>query len=266
MTRRTAFSTLGLPGAPIDEIVRTARQHGFHGVELRAGPDEAVHVGMPSASRAHVRHHLDAAGIDPLAVASYVKVADLAVPDDDLLADAQDHLRLAADLGAGYLRVFPGGDVHGSVDDRRVGRRLAQIADLAPALGVTVAWETHDSHRSARRSMAVLDQPGCGHVVAIWDVLHTWLAGESPAESARLLDGRLGYVQVKDVRSATDLTPLPPGEGVLPLGEVARELARTSYDGWISWEYERAWFPEQPALGEHAAEVRRRIEGCLFAR
>jgi sugar phosphate isomerase/epimerase len=258
-----ASSTLGLPGASIEAVAETAANHGFSGVELRTGGDEAVHVGLTASQRRHARRCLSEEGIQPLAIASYVKVVDADADDSAVAAEAIAHLQLAHDLGAPYLRVFPGGARSRSstpLDDARAGRRLAAAAGAAAPLGVQVALETHDSHGSAARARSLLDQPGCNDVMAIWDVLHTWLAQEDAARSRTLLGDRLAYVQVKDVPSRTDLTPVPPGDGALPLGDVAAALSRTAYQGWVSWEYELAWNPEQPALNVHGTAVRRLIE------
>jgi sugar phosphate isomerase/epimerase len=35
------------------------------------------------------------------------------------------------------------------------------------------------------------------------------------------------------------------GDGCLPWAEILPELARVGYDGWLSLEYERRWYPEQ---------------------
>ncbi|MGO4760845.1 sugar phosphate isomerase/epimerase, partial [Streptomyces sp. 2MCAF27] len=49
-----AFSTLGVPGLPIKDVVRLAADTGYHGVELRAHPEEPVHPGIGAAERAGV--------------------------------------------------------------------------------------------------------------------------------------------------------------------------------------------------------------------
>lgn len=70
----------------------------------------------------------------------------------------------------------------------------------------------------------------------------------SLAASRAVLAPHLGYVQVKDVASAEDLTPLPLGSGVLPLAE---GLDGTGPDTWVCWEYEKRWHPgaaELPGL------------------
>lgn len=250
---RLAFSTLGCPEADLAEVLSLANRYRFDGVELRAQPGQPVHVGLSRAERQEAGGRLRDAGITPLSVASYVKVATPDAEDGDVIEDGIAHLQLAADLGADFLRVFPGGDLRPddvAAQDQRASRRLAGLAAAAEDLGVTLALETHDSHGRAADVARILDHPGCDGVRVIWDVLHTWLGEETPAQSLAALGARMAYVQVKDVPSRDTLTPVLMGTGVLPLVDVASQLNDNAYDGWVSWEYERAWHPEQPSLAE----------------
>ena len=43
---KLAFSTLGVPGLPLPDVLRLATTHGYHGVELRTHPEEPVHTGL----------------------------------------------------------------------------------------------------------------------------------------------------------------------------------------------------------------------------
>ena len=108
MTWPAAFSTLGCSGLPLADVVRLAREGGWTGLELRAATGEPVHVGLTGPERETVRRLLDDAGITPLAVASYVEVDDPDVSDDDCIAAIAAHAELARDLGASFVRVFPG--------------------------------------------------------------------------------------------------------------------------------------------------------------
>lgn len=249
---RFAFSTLGCPGLALDNVVKLAASSGFAGVELRASPGEPVTVDMDAVARRSATAVLADAGISALSVAAYVKVADPDADDDAVIRDGLAHGRLAAEIGAAVLRVFPGGR-SGSGGDTRATDRLARIAAGLSDSGVTVALETHDSHPTASDVRRIIDP--CPGVQAIWDVLHTWRAGEPAAASADLLAGRLAYVQVKDVIAPDDLTPVAPGDGQLPLDAVAAALRAIDYDGWISWEYERAWYPAAPSLPGLAPRV-----------
>ncbi|MGY1435877.1 sugar phosphate isomerase/epimerase family protein [Streptomyces reniochalinae] len=251
---RLAFSTLGVPGAPLDDVLRAATRSGFHGVELRAHPEEPVHPGLDHRERAQVAERFADAGVELLCVAGYPKMAARG-DDAPVLAEVSALLQLAHDLGAPYARVFPGGDTDPGEADVIAVRRLTHAAGIAEELGVRVLLETHDSHRTgadAARVLDAVDRPGVG---ALWDVLHTWRGGEEPQRSCELLAPHLGYVQVKDVPSRQDTTPLPPGEGVLPLAEVVEVVtrsadARTPAHGlgtgveWLCWEYEKRWYPE----------------------
>jgi sugar phosphate isomerase/epimerase len=259
---RLAFSTLGLPALPIDQVLRLAAEHGFHGVELRASEEEPVHTGLSADERTQVAEQFAKAGIEVLTVASYVKVA-AAGEDEPVLDEIAAAVKLAADLGASYVRVFPGGrDLEAEEADALAARRLAAAAPLAADAGVRVLLETHDSHRTGADVARVLGRVGHHGTGAIWDLMHTWLGGEQPSATYPVLAPYLGYVQVKDIASAADTTPLPLGDGVLPLAETVEVLARADWDGWLCWEYEKRWYPDAAELAgllgparEHLAQL-----------
>ncbi|MEY9846569.1 sugar phosphate isomerase/epimerase [Streptacidiphilus sp. BW17] len=248
---RLALSTLGLPGLPLADTVRLATQHGWQGLELRCAAGESIHPELSPDERRAARRLLQRSGITPLCLASYVGVV---APGDDapVVAALRAHLRLAADLGAQSVRVFPSGGNGPLADgDQRAAHRLTAVADEAERLGVRVLLETHDSHRAARdvaRVVSRVDHPSVG---ALWDLMHTWLAGESPSDSWAAVAPHLGHTQVKDVAGPDDLTPLALGAGVLPIAEC---LALLPPDSWVSWEYEAPWHPAAPPLPALLAE------------
>lgn len=103
-----AFSTLGLPGTPLDRSATLAAAHGYDGLELRAHPEEPLHPGTPAGDRIEALRTVTAAGVTVLAVAGYAKVAARG-EDAPVLAELRSLVRLAADVEAPYVRVFPGG-------------------------------------------------------------------------------------------------------------------------------------------------------------
>src|SRR4051794_321847 len=181
---RLAFSTLGVPGLAVPDVVRLAGTHGYHGVELRAHPEEPVHPGIDLAQRADVASEFKAGGIDILGLAGYARVA---APGDDgpVIEEIRRLLDLARDLGAPYVRVFPGADHEQTPQraDAGAARRLGTAAEYAAALGVRTLLETHASPRTAAAAIRVLGKVGHRHVGALWDVMHTWLGGEQPSDS-----------------------------------------------------------------------------------
>ncbi|SED63643.1 Sugar phosphate isomerase/epimerase [Streptomyces sp. 2131.1] len=242
---KLAFSTLGVPGLPIADVVRLAAGNGYQGVELRAHPEEPVHLGLGQAERASVVAEFERGGVQILGVAGYAKVAAEGY-DQPVLDELAALTELARDLGAPYVRVFPGGgDLKPSEADEIAARRLGAAAPYAADLGVRLLLETHDSHRAGVDVARVAGTVGHKSVGALWDVMHTWLAGEEPVASHAVLAPHLGYVQVKDIASTDDTTPLALGAGVLPLRAC---LDTVDPDGWVCWEYEKRWYPEAAEL------------------
>ncbi|TXS55269.1 sugar phosphate isomerase/epimerase family protein [Streptomyces sp. t39] len=248
-----AFSTLGVPGMPVADVAALAASTGYQGVELRTHPEEPVHLDLTTPERSAVAQEFARAGVEILTVAGYARIA---APGDDapVLTELDRLMRLAGDLGAPFVRVFPGGgDTDPAEADAVAARRLGAAAETAASVGVRILLETHDSHRTGRDVSRIVGTVGHKHAGALWDVMHTWLGDEPPSTSHASLSPYLGYLQVKDVASRDDLTPLPLGEGVLPLGEC---LALADPDGWVCWEYEKRWY-------ERAAELPGLLAGGL---
>ncbi|MET4657231.1 sugar phosphate isomerase/epimerase [Streptomyces sp. PvP037] len=246
---KLAFSTLGVPGLPLNDVLALATAHGYHGVELRAHPEEPVHPGLTPAQRSDVVAAFKASGVELLGLAGYARVAAPG-EDEPVLTEIRALLDLARDLGAPFVRVFPGGGTEQSSEeaDATAARRLGTAAEYAADLDVRILLETHDSHRTGADAMRILGLVGHRQVGALWDVMHTWVGGEQPVESYAALAPHLGYVQVKDIASADETAPLPLGDGVLPLSDVVEVLSRHGWDGWLCWEYEKRWYEDAAPL------------------
>jgi sugar phosphate isomerase/epimerase len=184
------FSTLGCPGLPLTDVAALARKYEIPLVELRCADDEPVHAGISKAGRARALADLDGLRINSLA--SYYRLCD--DPIDKLV----QHVELAHDLQAPAIRVFPGKSPETSIE--LAAERLAQAAEVAD--GITLLVETHDLLLKGAEIAAVLSKSGASGVGAVWDVMHTWRDGESPAEAAGFLLPWLGELQLKDAASA----------------------------------------------------------------
>ncbi|HET6857708.1 MAG TPA: sugar phosphate isomerase/epimerase family protein [Streptomyces sp.] len=262
-----AFSTLGVPGMPMRDVARLATATGYQGVELRAHPEEPIHPGSSAGERAQAVEEFAREGIEILTVSGYARVA---APGEDLPVHEEigGLLRLARDLGASYIRVFPGGGDEQSQEeaDATAARRLGVAAEHAADMGVRILMETHDSHRTGAAAARVLGPVGHKNAGALWDVMHTWLGEETPAASHAVLAPQLGYTQVKDIASADDKTPLALGAGVLPLADCVAQLVAAEEghaDAWLCWEYEKRWYPQAAELPPMLAAGREYLEGLV---
>lgn len=255
MGRSLAFSTLGCPGATIAEIRALALGSGWTTLELRVSDEEHVRIGLTPAQRAGVRQSFRDAGLRIACLASYVRVGQADSTDQECVDDLLRHLELAADLGAGGIRVFPGAVAASPEADTLMSRRMSAVAQRFADAGVGLLLETHDSHRAGRDVARVLAAVGHPAVGALWDILHTWLAGESAAETGRELGPWLRYVQIKNVAGRTDLAPVGLGAGVIPVADVLAVLDSLGYRGWLSLEWEKRWYPSADPLPMALAEA-----------
>ncbi|MER7501726.1 TIM barrel protein [Nonomuraea pusilla] len=253
---RLAVSTLGMPGDGLERAIEIAAGHGCEGLELRLHPDTGVHAGLSEQERRSVRRRIEDAGLEVSALAGYVRVCAPG-PDEPVVEALLADLRLAADLDAPGVRVFPGGA------DPEVGaRRLGAVAEEAGALGRLVLVETHDAMATGAAVAGLLDAADLPDAAgAIWDLLHPWRHGEEPSATLAALGPHLRCVQVKDAVSARDTTPVPMGSGSVPLEESGELLCAAGYGGWVSLEWERTWYPQVAPVEEilpgAAAWVRR---------
>jgi sugar phosphate isomerase/epimerase len=247
---RLAFSTLGCAGDPLDAVLELATSNDIRGLELRAADDEFTSVGLTAAQRRELRQRIEVAGLEILAVNSYVHLCGV----DEQPLDA--HLELAADLGARGVRVFLRDDATpnaGTETDGPTPGELRAMDRVASApKDVHVLLETHDSHSSGKSVATfcdLLDREVPGHnAKVIWDAAHTWRTGESPAESLDLLQPWLDFVQIKDSDSRQGFRPVRIGAGDYPINELLTALDGTDY--WLSLEWERKWHPDLPPLAE----------------
>ena len=260
-------STLGAPGAGLDQVLDWLAVAGVRGVELRLAPGEIAEPGMAPERRRRLTGRLEAAGVELTGLASYVRVAQKA-PDDGVVGELSEALELAAELGAPAVRVFPGApeDAHdggasfrGDAADGRAAARLSRVAGLAERLGVLPVLETHDSHprgADVARIASLVEGP----VGVVWDLMHPWRTGEALEETWQALrpwlGGGRGSVQVKDA-ALPDTGPTLIGAGTLPCREFGELLRREGYDGTVTLELEAAWYPSAPPFPEALASAAR---------
>lgn len=262
-------STLGAPGENLATVLAWLREEGMSGLELRLSAGEIVHPAMTAREQAGVAAAIADAGVTVTGIASYVHVAS-AASDEAVTGALAEAMNLAAVVGAPMVRVFPGAPVHPAAYSEkprllepaekvaeRAARRLDAVAHLAEDLGVYPALETHDSHPQGADIAGILNRVR-GPVGAVWDLMHPWRTGESLDETWRLLSPWLGRgaVQVKDANLPADATPVPIGNGSLPVDEFARLLVAHHYDGPVCLEWEKTWHPAAAQLPVALASTR----------
>lgn len=256
---KLGFSTLGVPGMPLAQVRDLALRSGWTGIEVISSADEPVHTGLGAGARRAARDTLGA-DVTLLSVNSYVRVGRSDRSDEQVVDDLLAEARLAADLGAPAVRVFPGADHEG--DDRRIVTRLRTAARLLPP-GTGIWLETHDSHATGAAVARLLDAVADPRVRVVWDIAHPHDRGERWSRTYDLLHPHLAHVQIKDEGGSGGRAPVLLGEGSLPVARLLGHLLSHGYRQWISLEWERKWHPGAANLEVALSEGRAWLEATL---
>ena len=256
-----AFSTLGCAEYTLDRVQRLAGEYDIDTVELRALADT---VDLPS--------HFESAFGEPRLLRSSLESGPAVVSLDTsfrLIGNtAQDRDTLlgyapwAEGMRTPFLRIFDGGKTGDAEEIAAAHETLAWWREMRTEQGwsVDLIVETHDAFTRPERLARLLDAEPC---LILWDAHHTWRkGGVDPAETWRMLRGRVPHIHVKD--SVTDdqarlgYRYVLPGTGEFPMGQLRDALERDRYAGVISLEWERLWHPELPPLAHALQEAQAR--------
>jgi len=285
---KIAFSTLACPTWNWEQVVTNGISHGYDGVEVRQIGGETDLLKVPafapaqrSASREFLHRCPRPTGNGSFVVCGLASSVRFDYPQkeerDEQLRIGRAYVELAAELEAGFVRVF--GDVlpDGSQAAAR-GAALAQIAEGLNRLGefaagykVEILLETHgDFAESAtvKDLFAKIESPGVG---VLWDTHHPWrFYDESPESTFLNLRPWLRHTHWKDsvtlphaTAPASDARTSSKeqeafalmsghrhadyvlfGGGEFPIDRFAGLLKQAGYDGWLSLEWEKMWHPE----------------------
>jgi sugar phosphate isomerase/epimerase len=253
---------------------------GYDGVEIRMIEGQTDLPGRPEFAPAAINQSLrmfQDQGVAICGLASSVRF-DHAEPAQYAadLRSGVDYLRLAARLRAGFVRVF--GDVLPEAGNpRRRADVLGQIARGLEELGraaereapeVRVVLETHGDFSASPAVAELLRCVQAPQAAILWDTHHPWrFHAEDPAETWRLIGARVFHTHWKDSVLAAG-QPLSAeqlaaqhearrlmsghrhadyvlfGEGEFPARACLSLLRRAGYQGWLTYEWEKAWHPE----------------------
>lgn len=260
---RRAISSLGCPGATLEETLALAARHGLAGVELRAlggSLDLPAYFEQTFSAPAALAEKLRGAPVRVVALdTSFQLIGGAAADRAALLRFAP----WAEALGGVRLRVFDGGKT--GADDELA--RAAENARWWRTLRRERGWrtdlmvETHDTLTDAgaiRRFWTAA--PDCA---ILWDTHHTWRkGGEDPLATWAAIKSGVVHVHVKDSVNRPSArhpyTYVPPGEGEFPAATLLAALQADGFAGPVCLEWEKLWHPYLPELDAALAVAARR--------
>ena len=245
---KLCVSTLGCPDWSLEQIVARAHEYGFGGLEIRGIRREFDFAKIPAFEREalpRTKALFEEAGLDVVVLGLSAKFSSAdALEREQNLKSAYEAVKLAQKLGVPYVRVF-GGSVPPEIDRDDVvawvGDCLRALAEYADDRGVSPLLETHDSWVTGQDVAALLNRAEHRRLGVIWDVRHSFHAGEPLAETLDRLRPWIRHVHIKD-EGPEGYCFL--GQGAVPNQEAMRLLLNAGYTGYFSLEWEKAWKPE----------------------
>lgn len=243
---KLGFSTLGCPGMTIEQIIDLAVQNQMDSVELMGGAHGHIAPERGDHYNLGVKNLCDANGIVISNLTSYTffSMADKTIR----LQNAQtliDYCKLAVQVGAPYVRAFIGmPDAERPEEDicANAAEALCLAAQAIEELPVHILIETHDWVQKSSRLKRILDD--CPPAIEVlWDFAVPFAAGEDLAYTFGLFKNKIRHVHVKDkvLKPGGGEVPCAPGEGNIPIAEAVSLLKSIDYQGFLSFEWERAW-------------------------
>ncbi len=233
-----SFSTRGWPDLTWDEMVKTALEMGFTGIEVYNLPkfDDMVAKGgpfHPYQTAATVRDLREKKLVIPCFDTSY----DLS-SDSNAVTNLTNLMDIAKNAQVKYV-------VACALEDNEeiVQKALAQLVPTAEASGVSLLLKTSGIYADTARLRNMLDQFASDNLGALWDVHHTYRDfGESGDTTIKNLGAYVCHVHLRDSDGEGAYQLI--GEGTMPIDQVMRALSSVNYDGFISLEWKPEWLED----------------------
>jgi sugar phosphate isomerase/epimerase len=250
---KTSFSTLACPTWTLSQVIEIAVSSGYDGVELRFLEGEDSLWKLPALQGSALAAAKRMISDQGLAVTCVDTSCRFHSPDrgerEQWIEEGKRMAELAAVLDSPGIRVFgdklqPGADRDSTRNWIAEGVRC--LAQKTKENGVDVWLETHGDFASSAETMRIVERANCTNVGVVWDPANCFTDGkEGPSEAARTLGAALRHVHLKDLKSHNGVwEPALTGSGKFPLREILAKLKAIGYKRFVSFEWEKKWWPE----------------------
>ena len=235
---KLSFSTRGWPGLSFDEMLETAVDMGFSGVEVynltnfsplmdKGGPFHKYNTAATARLLCEKR----------LSIPCFDTSLDIS-SDSSAVGTAINLIDVANDTRVPYVVVCALTD-----NEEAVYSALKELLPAAEAKDVTVLVKTSGIYSDTARLRAMLDRFASDRLAALWDVHHPYRDnGESGDDTIKNLGSYVCHVHLRDSDDNGNYQLI--GEGTMPIGDVMRALSSVNYDAFISLEWKPEWLSD----------------------
>lgn len=225
------------------EQIRIAAEAGYEGIELWVPHIETFL--QQGGTLKQIRAEAEISGIR---LVNAIAFFEWAVADEAQRAagvgQAQSQMNQLAEIGCEAIAVPPMGNL-AAVTLNEMAERFAAVAELGRKAGVVPLlefWGRASRMSTLDETLYVAGQSGVPDVRILLDPFHMYTGGSPWDSISRLKGGQVGMVHVNDFPAEPakdriqDRDRLFPGEGIAPLRQLASQLNRAGYAGYVSLE------------------------------
>lgn len=269
MPIKIAFSTVACPDWTIEQVAQRAAEMGYDGVELRTlGPGGTGLASDPALTdAAKAREAFTKHGVEPVCLSTSIALHHRGTSAAGQAQwDTSHAMDLAAQIGCKYVRVFgneisPGESSRAAIE--RIANSLGPLADKAAAAGVQIVLENAGSFATSKQWWWLLNMVNHPCVGLLWNVANAAAAGEPASVSVPTLNSRIRIAKVKDTLLGDGAGFAPLGEGTVGIEAFIKRLLGVGFEGHLSVEWDRLWFPTLAPAEEYLPDALARLRAWV---
>ena len=235
---KLSFSTRGWQEFSFDEMIQTASETGFSGIELYnitrsdtlTDKGGAFHKYNIAAT---VRKMKD----EGISIPCFDSSFDISF-NDEAVESTLKLIEIAHDAKVPYVAVCALHD-----DEDKVFSTLTNLLYYATQKNVTILVKTSGIYSDTSRLRSMLDRFASDNLAALWDVHHPYRdMGESSDHTIKNLGSYVCHVHMRDSDDSGAYQLI--GEGSMPISDVMQALSSVNYDAFISLEWKPDWLDD----------------------
>ncbi len=246
---KLSFSTLSCPRWGWNEIVSTAADLGYDGIEVRGvGKDISV-PSVPEFSDDKLVETLSRLNSLNLKIPCLTSDCCINVKGDEeyMHNEINAYVDLAKKMNVPYIRVMAAEavpEVKGEIDIPYIIEQAMFLGDMAKAQGRTILLETHGVWSDSEKFAKLMQDINHSNVNVLWDIHHPYrFMHETASQTYSNLKQWIKHVHAKDgvLLENGKYKYVLPGLGDIPIIDSYNILKENNYDGFFSLEWVKRW-------------------------
>jgi 2-keto-myo-inositol isomerase len=266
------LNTSTIRPASLAEKIAIASQAGYSAIEPWS--DELTAFESAGGTLAEIRKRLADAG---LKVPSVIALSNWMQSEGQqkraAFSEARRRMEQAAALGASKIVASPGPDC-AHVDIGRAADRYRDLLQLGEETGVIPCMEFLGFQRNVyqlEQAVAIARQTGHSAASIVLDPFHLYRGGSGFGGVRFLREVKIAICHFNDAPAnppqfdQRDADRVYPGDGILPLAQMLRDLSSIGYDGYLSIELfnPRYWQADLAEVAKTAYEKSGAVIGTI---